>query len=76
MPHLLVIGSGPIGSELTQAFRRLGSEVTVVDIAPTVLPREDRDLAQVVHRQLAGEGVRYHLGVQIVSVEGRPGDVR
>jgi len=76
VPHLLVVGSGPIGSELTQAFRRLGSEVTVVDIAPTVLPREDRDLAQVVHRQLAGEGVRYHLGVQIVSVEGRPGDVR
>lgn len=76
VPHLLVIGSGPIGSELTQAFRRLGSAVTVVDIAPTVLPREDRDLAQVVHRQLAGEGVRYHLGVHIVSVEGRRGDVR
>jgi pyruvate/2-oxoglutarate dehydrogenase complex dihydrolipoamide dehydrogenase (E3) component len=76
VPHLIVIGSGPIGSEMTQAFRRLGSEVTVVDIAPTVLPREDRDLAQVVHRQLAGEGVRYHLGVQIVSVDGRSGDVR
>jgi pyruvate/2-oxoglutarate dehydrogenase complex dihydrolipoamide dehydrogenase (E3) component len=76
VPRLLVIGSGPIGSELTQAFRRLGSEVTVVDIAPAILPREDRDLAQVVHRQLAGEGVRYHLGVQIVSVDGRPGDVR
>ena len=76
VPRLIVVGSGPIGSELTQAFRRLGSEVTVVDIAPSVLPREDRDLAQVVHRQLAGEGVRYHLGVQIVSVEGRPGDVR
>lgn len=76
VPRLIVVGSGPIGSELTQAFRRLGSEVTVVDIAPSVLPREDRDLAQVVHRQLAGEGVRYHLGVQIVSVDGRPGDVR
>ena len=76
VPHLLVIGSGPIGSEMAQAFRRLGSEVTVVDIAPAILPREDRDLAQVVHRQLAGEGIRYHLGVQIVSVEGRPGDVR
>jgi pyruvate/2-oxoglutarate dehydrogenase complex dihydrolipoamide dehydrogenase (E3) component len=76
VPRLIVVGSGPVGSELTQAFRRLGSEVTVVDIAPIVLPREDRDLAQVVHRQLAGEGVRYHLGVQIASVEGRPGDVR
>jgi pyruvate/2-oxoglutarate dehydrogenase complex dihydrolipoamide dehydrogenase (E3) component len=76
VPHLLVIGSGPIGSELAQAFRRLGSEVTVVDIAQAILPREDRDLAQVVHRQLAGEGIHYHLGVQIVSVEGRSGDVR
>lgn len=74
--HLIVVGSGPIGSELAQAFRRLGSEVSVVDIAPTVLPREDRDLAQVVHRQLAGEGIRYHLGVKIASVEGRAGDVR
>ena len=76
VPHLLVIGSGPIGSELAQAFRRLGSEVTVVDIAPAILPREDRDLAQVVHRTMAGEGIRYHLGVQIVSIEGRAGDVR
>lgn len=76
VPRLIVVGSGPVGSELTQAFRRLGSEVTVVDIAPTVLLHEDRDLAQVVHRQLAGEGVRYHLGVQIASVEGRRGDVR
>ena len=76
VPHLIVVGSGPIGSELAQAFRRLGSEVSVVDIAPTVLPREDRDLAQVVHQQLAGEGIRYHLGVKIASVEGRAGDVR
>ena len=49
VPSLLVVGSGPIGSELAQAFRRLGSEVTVVDIAPRILPREDADLAQVVH---------------------------
>ncbi|MGH8518934.1 MAG: FAD-dependent oxidoreductase, partial [Panacagrimonas sp.] len=76
VPHLVVIGSGPIGSELTQAFRRLGSEVTVLDIAPTILPREDRDLAEVVHRQLKSEGIRYHLGVSIVSVGGRAGDIR
>lgn len=76
VPHLLVIGSGPIGSELAQAFRRLGSEVTVVDIAPAVLPREDRDLAQVVLRQLAGEGIRFHLGVNIASVAGFAGDIR
>lgn len=76
VPHLVVVGSGPVGSELAQAFRRLGSEVTVADIAPAVLPREDPDLAQVVHRALAGEGIRYELGVQIAGVEGAPGDVR
>lgn len=76
VPELIVIGSGPIGTEMAQAFRRLGSGVTVVDIAPTILPKEDRDLADVVHRQLADEGVRYHLGVTIVSVEGQRGHIR
>jgi pyruvate/2-oxoglutarate dehydrogenase complex dihydrolipoamide dehydrogenase (E3) component len=76
VPSLIVIGSGPIGSELAQAFRRLGSEVTVVDIAPSVMPREDAELAEIVHRQLVAEGVRYHLGVQIASVSGRAGDIR
>ena len=60
VPSLIVIGSGPIGCELAQAFRRLGSEVTVVDIASSMLPREDPDLAAVVHRQLVAEGVRFH----------------
>jgi pyruvate/2-oxoglutarate dehydrogenase complex dihydrolipoamide dehydrogenase (E3) component len=76
VPALIVVGAGPIGSELAQAFRRLGSEVSVVDVAPQVLPREDPDLAAVVARQLAAEGVRYHLGASIVSVAGHRGDVR
>ena len=44
----VVVGGGPIGCEMAQAFRRLGSEVTVVDLAPGILPREDVDLATVV----------------------------
>jgi pyruvate/2-oxoglutarate dehydrogenase complex dihydrolipoamide dehydrogenase (E3) component len=76
VPSLVVVGSGPIGSELAQAFRRLGSEVTVIDIAPTVLPREDAELADIVHRQLVAEGVRYQLGVKIERVEGSAGDIR
>jgi len=74
--RLIVVGSGPIGSELAQAFRRLGSDVSVIDIAPTVLPREDAELADIVHRQLVAEGVRYHLGVKIERVEGSAGDIR
>jgi len=76
VPHLLVIGSGPIGTEMAQAFRRLGSEVTVADVGSGILPREDRDLAEVVHRTLQQEGVGYHLGVHIESIAGRHGDVR
>jgi pyruvate/2-oxoglutarate dehydrogenase complex dihydrolipoamide dehydrogenase (E3) component len=76
VPSLIVIGAGPIGSELAQAFRRLGSEVTVVDVAPQILPREDADLAAVVWKQLGAEGVRYHLGASILGFEGRKGDVR
>ena len=76
VPHLLIVGSGPIGCEMAQAFRRLGSEVTVVDIAPSILPREDRDLAAIVHHRLVDEGVRYHLKAQVVDVAGSKGEVR
>ena len=89
VPHLVVIGAGPIGSEMAQAFRRLASEVTVVDMAAQILPREDADLAAVVEKQLRAEGIRYHLGVSVggvttgdpaagrirVTVRGRDGTV-
>jgi len=76
VPSLLVVGAGPIGCELAQAFRRLGSEVTVIDIASRILPREDPDAASVVLAALSAEGVRHHLGASILGVEGRKGDVR
>jgi len=75
VPSLTVIGSGPIGCELAQAFRRLGSEVTVVDIAPSTLPREDPELAVVVHRQLVAEGIRFHFDTTIVNVAGTAGAI-
>ncbi|MEO8506629.1 MAG: mercuric reductase [Betaproteobacteria bacterium] len=73
VPSLLVIGSGPIGCELAQAFRRLGSAVTVVDIAASALAREDADVAAVVHRQLVGEGIRFHFETTIANVGGGAG---
>ncbi|MEO8486536.1 MAG: FAD-dependent oxidoreductase [Betaproteobacteria bacterium] len=76
VPHLVVIGGGPIGCEMAQAFRRLGSEVTVVDIAPRILPREDADLAGVVHARMLDEGVRFHLEASITKVDGRRGELR
>jgi pyruvate/2-oxoglutarate dehydrogenase complex dihydrolipoamide dehydrogenase (E3) component len=65
--HLLIIGAGPIGLELAQAFRRLGSEVTVLEAAEP-LAREDRECAEIVLDQLAREGVQVRGGVSVVRV--------
>ena len=48
-PRLVVIGAGPIGAALAQAFRRFGSEVTVFDVVPRLLGREDEQAADVIH---------------------------
>jgi pyruvate/2-oxoglutarate dehydrogenase complex dihydrolipoamide dehydrogenase (E3) component len=67
--RLGVIGSGPIGAELAQAFRRLGSHVTVFGRAPQLLPREDADAAQVVDDQFEREGIAMLLGCKLRRVE-------
>jgi pyruvate/2-oxoglutarate dehydrogenase complex dihydrolipoamide dehydrogenase (E3) component len=58
---MIVLGAGPIGMEMAQAFTRLGCRVTVVDAAPQVLGREDRDMAEAVREALVEEGVAFHL---------------
>ena len=66
--HLIIIGAGPIGLELAQAFRRLGSAVTVLEaVAP--LGAEDSECAAIVVDQLAREGVRLRTGVAVQRVE-------
>ena len=69
--RLLVLGGGPIGCELGQAFRRLGAEVDIVDLGP-ILPREDPELAEVVRARLRAEGVRLHERVEIARAEAGP----
>ncbi|HEV3036629.1 MAG TPA: mercuric reductase [Candidatus Angelobacter sp.] len=66
---LIVIGAGPIGCELAQAFRRFGAEVSVVSIDPQILPREDADAANLLQQQLEREGVRLFLGAHIRQAE-------
>jgi pyruvate/2-oxoglutarate dehydrogenase complex dihydrolipoamide dehydrogenase (E3) component len=70
--HLVVIGAGPIGCELAQAHRRLGSAVTVLDQAG-VLPKDDPELAAVVKARLEAEGVAFRLHVKVAQV-ARDGD--
>jgi pyruvate/2-oxoglutarate dehydrogenase complex dihydrolipoamide dehydrogenase (E3) component len=66
--HLVVIGGGPIGLELGQAFRRLGSAVTILDAAEP-LAGEDPECAQFVRDELAREGIALRSGVKIARVE-------
>lgn len=67
--RLLVLGGGPVGCELTQAFARFGSEVTQVEMAPRLLPREDADAAAAVTAQLQAEGVRVATAHKALRVE-------
>ena len=72
--RLLVMGAGPIGCELAQAFNRLGSEVTLVDMAPRILPREDEDVSRFVADVLAREGVAVKAGHKTVAFRREGGE--
>lgn len=65
---LAVIGAGPIGSELSQSFQRLGTQVTLIDLSPHILSREDPDAADVVQKQLVKDGIQLLTGVRTQSV--------
>jgi pyruvate/2-oxoglutarate dehydrogenase complex dihydrolipoamide dehydrogenase (E3) component len=66
--RLAVIGGGPIGCELSQAFRRLGSEVTIMQRGPQFLPREDPEAAMLLGKLLEKEGIVCLLGSEIKKV--------
>ncbi len=68
---LVILGGGPIGLEFAQILSRLGSQVTVVEMAPEVLPREDPEPAAVVRTALEREGVRFLLSARVIEVQGR-----
>jgi pyruvate/2-oxoglutarate dehydrogenase complex dihydrolipoamide dehydrogenase (E3) component len=72
--HLIVIGGGYAGLELSQAYRRFGSEVTVIETGPQLMRREDSDVALEIKRTLTDEGIRVLLGAEIVNVRGQSGD--
>ncbi len=67
--RLVVIGGGPLALEFAQLFRRLGSDVTVLESGAHILPHEDADLADLLHRYLEEEGVAIHLDTTVERVE-------
>jgi pyruvate/2-oxoglutarate dehydrogenase complex dihydrolipoamide dehydrogenase (E3) component len=69
--RLAVIGCGPIGCELAQTFARLGSEVTIIDMADQFLQREDRDAAEILQRSFERDGTSVMLSTTVRKVEKR-----
>jgi pyruvate/2-oxoglutarate dehydrogenase complex dihydrolipoamide dehydrogenase (E3) component len=72
--HLLVIGGGYVGVELSQAMRRFGSKVTVIDRNGRLMSKEDEDVCVALNRLLDDEGIDVHLNTPIKRVSGKSGD--
>jgi pyruvate/2-oxoglutarate dehydrogenase complex dihydrolipoamide dehydrogenase (E3) component len=68
-PHLVVLGGSYIGLEFAQAYRRFGSEVTVVELAPRLIAREDEDVSRAIADILKEEGIDIRLGSKVVGME-------
>jgi dihydrolipoamide dehydrogenase len=73
---LLVIGSGAIGIEFASFYRDLGSEVTVVEILPRILPAEDEEIAAFARKQLEARGIAIHTGAKLEALEAHGDGVR
>src|SRR5579859_2366349 len=70
---LLVIGTGPIGCELAQTFRRFGSEVIMVGRGSRLLPNDDADAAEIVRKRFEHEGIRILFGTKLLRAERADG---
>lgn len=70
--HLVILGGSYIGLEFAQIFRRLGSEVTVLEHAPRIASREEPDISARLTAMLEGEGIRVIAGASLASVERTP----
>jgi pyruvate/2-oxoglutarate dehydrogenase complex dihydrolipoamide dehydrogenase (E3) component len=72
--HLIVIGGGYSGLELAQAYRRFGSDVTIIESSPQLLAREDIDVSREMRRILSSEGIQILVETELLRVSGRSGD--
>ena len=72
--HLIVIGGGYAGLELAQAYRRFGSDVTVIEAGPQLMGREDFDVSHEMRRILSDEGILVHVAAELLRVRGKSGE--
>jgi pyruvate/2-oxoglutarate dehydrogenase complex dihydrolipoamide dehydrogenase (E3) component len=73
---MIMLGAGPIGIEMAQAFNRLGTRVTVINRSPRILGKEDKDMADTVMQIMENEGVQFVLDASIEQVEHVHGQAR
>jgi pyruvate/2-oxoglutarate dehydrogenase complex dihydrolipoamide dehydrogenase (E3) component len=75
-PHLLILGGSAVGLEFAQMFRRFGSEVTIIEQAPRLLPHEDEDVSAAVLDIFTRESITVALSADNIEVQGAPGAIR
>jgi len=73
--HFIIVGGSYVGLEFAQIYRRLGSEVTVVEMGPRLIGREDEDVSQAVNEILEAEGIQIRLNAKCLSLAKRNGGV-
>ncbi len=69
--HLIIVGGSYVGLEFAQIYRRFGSDVTIVEMGPRLIGREDEDVSRAVHDILAAEGVQIRLNATCISLARR-----
>jgi dihydrolipoamide dehydrogenase len=73
--HLIVVGGGYIGLELGSVWSRLGAKVTVLEFLPSLLPLNDREAADALHKALVKHGLEFHLGTKVTAASVQGGQV-
>ena len=73
--HLIVVGGSYIGLEFAQMYRRFGAQVTVVEMAPRLIAREDEDVSAAIKEILEAEGIAVHLDAECIHFEPRGAEI-
>ena len=73
--HLVIVGGSYVGLEFAQMYRRFGSEVTIVEMGPRLIGREDEDISQAVREILEAEGIKFRLNARCISFAKHAGGV-
>jgi dihydrolipoamide dehydrogenase len=73
--HLAIIGGGPIGIEMSQAFSNLGSKVSVLDMAPRIMTNDDPELVEILQNELVESAVNFILNASISKVNQNDGEI-